>query len=165
MASDLACIDTQILYWVLVKKPPLSRPDAVDKALNLFRWMHEKKFQVIIPTLVVGEVLVSVPLAKHSEVLKQFERDWMVVEFDLRAASEFAKLRQRYLSDNSPRELQQMLNGEPKRVIIADMMILGVAIANKADYLVTDDNPLLATACGIQVLGTGSVPYQALLMP
>ena len=161
--TKTACVDTQILFWSLVQKAPPNDPDAIKKALNLFRWLDEQGFNLIVPSLVVGELLVPVPPEQHGTIIKQVQENWIVVDFDIKVAAEFARLRHKYLSETARRQLQQMMSGVPHRTIVADMMILATALANKADYLITDDIGMskLAGSNNLDVLGTASAPFQS----
>src|SRR4051812_27070279 len=94
------CIDTQILFWALVKKPPKNNEHLVRTATDFMKWVDQQKHQVILPTIILGEMLVAVPKEDHPSVLKQINRDWRVVEYDLPASVRFAVLQQDHIIKN-----------------------------------------------------------------
>ncbi|MHB8625858.1 MAG: hypothetical protein ACYDBJ_05625 [Aggregatilineales bacterium] len=67
--------------------------------------MDEQGFDLIVPSLVVGELLVPIPPEQHGAIIKQVQENWMIVDYDLKAAAEFAKLRHKYLSETARKQL------------------------------------------------------------
>jgi len=154
-------VDTQVFFWANMKKSPPNDPFAVKRAINLFGYLEENDIRVLLPSVVVAEVLVTIPYADHLSVMSKLQEDWMIANFDLRVASAFARLKRKFLDESGKRELKRITEGSTKAVITADMMVLSTALANGADYLVTDDLHLLKLAAGeIETMRSDSIPFQ-----
>jgi hypothetical protein len=78
----IVCIDTQILSFGLVKIPPSGNEHLVYLATDFLKWVEQQNFTVILPTIVVSELLIAVPVEKHASVLKLLQRDWRIVQFE-----------------------------------------------------------------------------------
>lgn len=158
---SIVCIDTQILYWAIVKKAPPNSEHLIATAGEFMQWVEEKKFTVIVPTIVLGEMLVPIPKENHAQVLKQFRQDWMIVDYDVRAASIFADMRHDHIIQNRFRELRTMHPDTTKKELVADVMIIATAIAHRANTIYSHNRDLRAMAAGfIEAQSMDEIPLQ-----
>jgi predicted nucleic acid-binding protein len=144
----IVCIDTQILYWAIVKNSKSSDQHFIKLAADFMKWLDDQDHDVLIPTIVVGEMLIPVPEDLRSKVLMQFRENWMIVDYDLRAASIFAKLRSDQLTKQRFKALQELHPPLTRKELLADLMIIATAIANDAAILYSHDKPLRSMAAG-----------------
>ena len=158
----IVCIDTQILSFGLIKTPPKGHEHLVNHAAEFLKWIEKQQYRVIVPTIVVSELLTAVPEENHVSILKLFERDWLIVDFDLRAARQFANMRGDHIRKN---RLHHMIDpnrpGATREALKADVMIIATAIAHNADIIYTHDRNLLKLAEGfIEAKLFQDLPYQ-----
>jgi len=145
----IICIDTQILSWGLIKKPPPNKPQIIHQASDFLRWVEEQKHRVIIPSIVVGELLTAVPSEDHSIILGKFQKSWRIVDFNPPAAQRFAILRREHAIKNKLNELiDPSIPGATRAGLKADVMIIAVAIVNQAQIIYSHDGNLLRIAEG-----------------
>lgn len=80
----LVCLDTHIVQWgVLRRTSDPGQQHLVDKSAALIRFIDKNNDRVILPSIVIGELLVPIPQEEHSEVLSRLSRDWMIVDYDV----------------------------------------------------------------------------------
>lgn len=138
----LVCIDTQILYWALIKIAPSSKPHIVSLATDFMQWIEKEKHDVIIPNIVVGELLIRVPPEKHLSVISQFQQNWRLVPFDTPASIKFAEIRRQHAIDNRLKDLLDPANGSTRAALKADVMIVATAIVHGANVIYSDDTDI-----------------------
>lgn len=99
------CIDTQILYWAIIGRGKKVHP-FIQEARDFTNWIIQQDMQVMIPAIVAGEIFVSVETQNIPKAMAQFQQDWLVVDYDLRAAMLFAKMRQDHAFKKRKMKLQ-----------------------------------------------------------
>lgn len=144
----IVCIDTQVLYWAVVQRAPNGRDDLVRMSIDFMEWIQKQKADVIIPTIVVGEMLVPIPEDEHIKVMTTFNRDWMIVEYDLRSAREFARLRQNQLIKERFKDIREIHPDVTRKELVADAMIIATAIAHGAEVIYSHNRDLRSLAEG-----------------
>ena len=140
------CLDTQIVYWGIIGKPssPEQQP-LVDHAQAFFRQLRAEKHHILVPTVVLGELLVPVPEEEHGLFLEQASTAWMLADYNVQAALWFARIRRSTLTQKHLRRLQQKTSATRKE-LVADLMIIATALAHSADTLYSHDAKLLRLA-------------------
>ena len=157
----IVCIDTQILFWATVKKAARGAEQFIPLATDLMRWIEQQKHQIIVPTIVIGELLIPVAEQDQATVLKQLSQDWMIVEYDLRAARIFAKMRRDQITRDRLHDLRQMFPDVTKKELVADLMIIATAMAHGAETIFSHNKDLRALAEGsIDTKSFEDVPLQ-----
>lgn len=145
---NLVCLDTNVIKWgILGEVPDSDRADElVSKSLALVRQLSNSKSEFLMPTVVMGELLVRIPFAKHDEVLRRFDRSWRFADYDFRAARKFAEIR---LQMKEFREQVTDQAGKPsiaRCVLTPDAMIAATAIVNNVDVIYTGDEDFVMLA-------------------
>lgn len=157
----IVCVDTQILFWATVRQATKGAEEFLPLAAALMRWIAKQKHQVIVPTIVVGELLIPVAEQDQFSVMKQFSQDWMIVDYDLNAALTFAKLRRDQLAKTRMRDLRRMSPDVTKRELVADLMIIATAMAHGAETIYSHNKDLRALAEGyIDAKSLNDIPLQ-----
>lgn len=134
------CLDTNVIVFGARERGRRSGdPDLVELSRALLEFIEKKRFEVLLPTVSVGELLVPVPEELHHEELGKLGKTWRVVEYDVLAAAQFAKMRHRKLSNQALRELRRGDPSSTKNQQIADVMLAATAIVNDARILYTTD--------------------------
>ncbi|MBL8132991.1 MAG: PIN domain-containing protein [Anaerolineae bacterium] len=145
----IVCLDTQVLYWGIIGKASRGQDDLIPRARDfLVGLAADDNIHVIIPAVVVGELLAFVPEAEQANVLMRLQQDWLVVDFDARAALIFGQMR----ANRFVQEQFKALRGDGpdlnRRALIADCLIIATAIAHDAEVLYSDDRALIKLAEG-----------------
>ncbi len=142
------CIDTQILYWSVVKKAAPGAEELMPLAGDFMKWIDANQHNVLIPTIVVGEMLIPIPDQDMPKVLEQFSADWMIVPYDLKAANIFSRLRREIIIKNRIHDIRKLHPDVTKRELSADLMIVATAIANEVDCLYSHNEDMRSIAEG-----------------
>jgi predicted nucleic acid-binding protein len=137
----LVCLDTQIVYWSWVDNDSVQddqRP-YLQRTHQLLTLLEKQKDKVIIPSIVVAEMLVSIPQGQFAEAMSIIQSQWRVGDFDLRAAGVFAQMRQHWKE-----RLKGVTSGESmtKAELKADLLIAATAVAHGCDILYSHDTRL-----------------------
>ena len=136
----VVCLDTNIVIWgVLKQKRDPNQQSFVDKSTALVKYLVKSKDIVLLPSVVVGELLVKISQEEHDDVVESLSRDWKIVDFDSRAASKFAQMRYERLSPQMRRKLKRENPSATNRELDADTMIAATALVHKATRIYTND--------------------------
>jgi predicted nucleic acid-binding protein len=93
------CIDSNIIVWGLKKTSSDSQVHMIERAESFFEYLDKNKFDVIIPSIVITEILMPEPLDTHSKYLEIFKNKFIIGNFDARVASKCAELMHNKYSD------------------------------------------------------------------
>src|SRR5258708_24067401 len=117
---DVVCIDTQILYWAIVGKAVTGSENLISPAVDFMNWLDAQDVRIIVPTIVIGELLVPINEIDHSKILDKFKEDWIIVEYDLKAASIFARIRHDHITNKRYEDIRKIHPDLTKRELVAD---------------------------------------------
>lgn len=157
----IICLDTQILYWGIVKKAVHGTENLIEPAGQFLKWIESQGHDIIIPTIVLGEMLIPIPDYEQGNVLVQFKRDWMVVDYDTKAALTYAKMRRDHIVQKRFKDLRHLHPDVTKKELVADAMIIATAIAHGAEKIYSHNEDFLALAEGFIVAENFlDVPFQ-----
>ena len=136
----VVCLDTHIVQWgVLRRTSDPGQQHLVDKSAALIKFIEKNNDRVILPSIVIGELLVPISQEEHSEVLARLSRDWLTVDYDVLAAMRFAQMRYGRPTGEDLRELQKTNPSATRNELIADTMIAATALVHKATKIYTND--------------------------
>ncbi|MDZ4769751.1 MAG: PIN domain-containing protein [Chloroflexota bacterium] len=162
----IVCLDTQVLYWGIIGKATHGQEAVIPRARDfLVALAADHETHVIIPAIVLAELLAFVPEADQPDVLLRLQQDWLIVDFDARAALVFGQMRgNRFVQDQF-----ESMRADPaetsRRALIADCLIIASAIAHDAEVIYSDDRALLRLADGwIDARRFEDEPYQMRLI-
>jgi hypothetical protein len=74
----LICLDTNILTWGLKKECTPGQEENLEKAESLIERLFQLGDHIVIPTLVLSELLVTIPEEKHNEFLSDIAKNDLV---------------------------------------------------------------------------------------
>jgi predicted nucleic acid-binding protein len=129
-----------VLSWAVLGQATGDREHLVITANNLFKKLEEQNRKIIIPAIVVGELLVAVDEDDHWKVLTRLLQDWRVVDYNLKAATLFARLRIDHRTKNNFDEIMADDPNATRRELIADVMIIATAMAHGASIIYSHDS-------------------------
>lgn len=139
----LVCLDTQILFWAIVRRPPQNDVQLVEQAIGFMEWLNHQKVVVIIPSIVVGEMLTPIADAEgRNNLMIQFQHDWLIADYNVKAAFFFAEMRRADMTKNRLQELRRLNIENTRKEISADLMIIATARAYHVDTLFSYDETL-----------------------
>lgn len=144
----IACLDTNILYWAIVQKSVSGVENFVQPAIDFLKRLEDNQISVIIPTIIVGELLISVPEVDYALVLSKFTDNLLIVEYNLKSAVIFARLQRDHRTKNRIKERRLLHPDITKKELNADMMIIATALAYDAEIIYSHDRTLRAMAEG-----------------
>lgn len=136
-----------IIQWGVLRRVHDSQSqNLVDRAADFIKWLSKQKCNVIVPSIVVGEVLLPVDPVAHTDALSEFSTKWIVVDYDIRAARRFAEISRSRAVKDIKKEIQKANPDVTRSHLKADMMILATALIHGADHLYTHDGDFLKIA-------------------
>ncbi len=136
----VVCLDTNIIVFGAMSRG--RNPEGqnfIEMSRALLRDIEKKKYEVLLPTVSVGELLVPVPEQLHAEELDKLRKRWRIVDYDALAAAQFARMRHAKLTNRTLRELRRGDPAATRNQQIADVMLAATAIVNGAETLYTSD--------------------------
>lgn len=136
----IACLDTQILSY-LILKDPLSA-DYNERATQLITRLYDQNVNIIIPTLCVSELLVAYAPHEQNGIRAVIEQNFRSVPFDNLAAVQTARAYRMNKERGQHEDFKTKNPSYPRQKLKVDHMIVGVAMANKVDMLYTNDSGL-----------------------
>lgn len=145
---EVVCVDTQILYWAIVGKAVYGTEQLIAPATDFMEWLDQQEVRIIIPTIVIGELLVPLQEPEYIPTLAKLKQDWMIVEFDLKAAAIFAKIRNDHIVNKRYEKIRKIHPDLTKKELDADTMIIATAISHGATKLYSHNEGLRKLAQG-----------------
>lgn len=144
MNLNVVCFDHHILVWGIKEQATAGQEEMVPRAKAFLKSLTETQTHVLIPSIVIAEFLMPIPLELHATVVNLFDRSFMVVPFDSAAASAFARIWQAKKGQAIVEDL--VANGKTRAELRADSMIVATAYARNASCIYSHDNGVKAFA-------------------
>jgi len=88
----ICCIDSNVFIWGIKKVAAPGQEDMIPRAEYLFKLLDKQGHKLMMPTMVLGEILAPEPLEKYPVLMEKISKNFMVVDFDMRAASRYGQL-------------------------------------------------------------------------
>lgn len=146
-----ACIDTHMLIWGVQEVSRSTQSEMIVRAKALFAKLDKDKMKVVVPSIVIGEFLLGLPIEEQPAYQKLVSRRFVVVPYDLRAAIQFARI---WHSKKTQGEIEATKqNGLTRTELRADTMIVATAIASGASVIYGFDK-------GVKRLSDGFIPFE-----
>ena len=157
----LAVIDTQILSYANTETPS-AEGEFIQLSLDFFDYLSHKKYEIIIPSIVIGELLVAIPEDKQKQELSKLSQLYRIVPYDIMCGAKFAELTRNKLIKTRRKDILQ--SNDPyvtKHLVKADVMIMATAIRYGATVIFSDDRDMKKLAQGfIDVKTMRDVSFQ-----
>lgn len=148
---NIVCLDTHFVIWGVKKEATPGQEENIKKASFLLDELEKAKAKVIIPTLVVGEVLVGTPPEKQPAFLQQLYKRFMIPPFDAFSALIFSEMYTNWLKKRS---IEPDENKPIREKMKMDCLIVAVAVNAKAECIYTHDEGLKNYAEGYIMVKT-----------
>lgn len=143
---NLVCFDSHVLVWGVKEQATPGQEEMIPRTKAFIRKLQEDRIHVLIPSVVIAEFLMPIPLDVHATVINLFDRAFVVVPFDAAAASQFARI----WSSNKGQELVSSLirNGSTRAELKTDSLIVATAVSHNAECIYSHDDGVKAFAQG-----------------
>ena len=138
-------IDSQIIIWGIKKQATAGQESMIERAEYFFKWVDENHHDVLISTICIGEILAIEPEDIRFEYLNTIKENFIIVDFDIRAALKYAQLMHGRFD-----EIKKMAEdmGIARQKMKADHLIIASSITNNAKCIYSYDKGLRAFAKG-----------------
>lgn len=137
----LVCLDSHILVWGIKEEANPGQEIMIPKAKRFISWLDEENYDVIIPSIVIGELLMRVPTNEHEAVTNFFGKRFKIPSYDLMAASCYATIWQKRNEDKTISYLKEKLRAS-REELKADCQIVAIAVTQKASCIYSYDEKL-----------------------
>ena len=146
-------LDTHILIWGIKKESTAGQEQMIQRAQHFLKWLEENAIKVAIPSVVLGELLLRVPIDQHAEVYANVaEHSFIVHPYDALAAVKAAQVW--ILARNSGLVDDMLLDsGVTRASIRADCQIIGIALSRHGGTIYSHD-------AGLKRLAKGHIPVR-----
>lgn len=139
---NLVCFDTNGVIWGVKKQATVGQEENIEKARFLIEKCEREGIKIMVPSVVIAEFLCREEIQSYNKLVELMNRSFIIPPFDTQAAVHFATLR---------RNRKQLGVDEDKverKEMIADLMIIAIALARKADCIYSGDKNLAKFAKG-----------------
>jgi hypothetical protein len=162
---EIICLDTHILVWGIKQDASDGQEHMVPIARSFIKSLgDDKNIKVMVPSVVVGELLMRVPPEKHEEVNRLFYSRFMVPSYDIAAASCFARIWQE--KKNIFPQFKEEFPDSTREELKADCQIVAIAVTHGARCIYSYDDNLTKFANGhIEVRKMPEVVEQMSVLP
>ena len=154
----IACIDTHVLIWGIQQHAGSGQEDMLLRATALLAQFEKDKTRVIVPSIVFAEFLLGLPQNEHARFGDIVTRRFIIVPFDFRASTIFAKIWHQKTNASIIAEIRA--TGVAKTHLRADTMIIASAIGAGASVVYGHDSAMARLSegfVGFKDLGTMSL--------
>lgn len=140
--NHLVCVDNHVLIWGIRKTATAGQEGMIDRTAQLLEYLDEQKTKVIVPAPVVAEFLVAAEEHDHTRILQTLQQRFILAPFDALAALATARARRKNRQSGLETQVRQEIEGVARWHLALDHMIVGIALANKAELIYTEDEAL-----------------------
>lgn len=152
----MVCLDTHVIIWGIKGEATQGQEQMVQRAKSYIRHQDEQDVELMVPAPVVAEAMVRGDVDQLRTIRTILERSFFIASFDSPAAFLAAELER-------GRSVAKLLEeGEvPRRHIRIDAQIAAIAIAQKAEVIISHDPHMRTVAQNlIQVTELPDIPEQ-----
>lgn len=153
----MICFDTGPVIWGVQGKAKDGQEEMVERTQRYIKHLSEQKVKIMLPAPVVGEYLLGFDEAEREKQIQLINQVFRVPSFDMQAAVIAAEL------ESNRRVIREIREntGLGKDKLRVDAQVVAIAIANKAEKVVTNDGHLVDLAQGrMQIVEVPSVHTQ-----
>ncbi len=129
---SLVCFDTNFVIWGVKKQAAVSQGNNIAKVAYLLETLEQQNKQILIPSIVLGEVLASLPADQQLSFVALIRQSFIFAPYDAGAAVQYAQMWQKRARDT----------GYTRNETKADYMIAAIAVANRCDAIYSNDEGL-----------------------
>ena len=140
----MICFDTHVLIWGVQKTAKPGQEYLVERTLRYIRHLDQQNKQIMIPAPVVGEYLSHFngsDLTKQKELIQRY---FFVPSLDFHAAAIQAEIE----GDRGLLKRIRSGSGLDRQQLRVDSQIIAVALANKAEKIISHDPHMRELAQG-----------------
>ena len=132
------CIDSQIVIWGIKKQ---GDGGMVEMAEHFFKWADDNKHEIIIPTIVIGEILSPEPAAKRAQIYNELENGFIIAPYDALCALRYAELIHNKGIEVIKEEIVEI--GISRQKMKCDFLIVATALATQSNCIYSYDKGVI----------------------
>jgi len=138
----LVCVDTQILIWAIKEEATPGQDGMIPRSKALLKYLSESDKKILIPAVVLGEFLIKMPTESHRTVFNLMQREFVVAQYDAKAALHYARIWRARQGDQVFESLKE--SGKTRQELKADRMIVATAVAHEVECIYSHDRGVMA---------------------
>ncbi|NOY42802.1 MAG: type II toxin-antitoxin system VapC family toxin [Planctomycetes bacterium] len=139
----MIALDTNVLVWGIRKVSCPTRPDLIDRCVQLIRDHKARHIEIMIPSIVLAEFLTGQDPVSQRSVKEIIGKAFFIAPFDAKAAVIAAELFDKQEFDAAKQESEV-----GRQCLKADYKILATAIAHGASAIYANDQHFIKFADG-----------------
>ncbi|MDD5302415.1 MAG: PIN domain-containing protein [Elusimicrobia bacterium] len=147
----VVCFDTMIIVWGVLGLAEDSALDLPGKCRHLLETCETEKTMILVPSIVLGELLIREPPEKHQAIIESMYKHFQVASYDPASARQFAEIWRKRNTDGTVASLKKatrLTKAASKAELRADTMIVATAITHGAQRIYTHDKRMQRLAAG-----------------
>jgi len=134
----IVCVDSNIMVWGIKETASPSQMDMIPRAKDFLKWLDDNDKQIMIPTPVVTELLMPIPLEDHYSFLQKLRDRFLIFPFDELAAIKCAEIWQAKAKDEVLKEYRETHHVN-KQQIKFDYQIAAIAVTRGVECIYSHD--------------------------
>jgi predicted nucleic acid-binding protein len=127
--AEVACLDTNIVIWGIQGRAHPSQGEMVSRSRALIANLRKEKVRVIIPSIVLGEFLIGLPLDEHPRYEQLVRSKFPIIPYDFAASMIFARIWRTKTDEQTIARIKAEENPPTRAQLRADLMIIATAIS------------------------------------
>lgn len=134
----IVCLDSNIMVWGIKEQASASQSDMIPRAKDFLKWLDDNNKQVMIPTPVVAELLMPIPLEDHFSFLQKLKDKFFIYPFDELAAMKCAEIWQTKSKDPDLKDYKETYKIN-RQEIKFDYQIAAIAVTRGVECIYSHD--------------------------
>jgi predicted nucleic acid-binding protein len=135
--ANIVCLDTHVLIWGIGEYGTKGQEPMIDRTKRFIKYLDNQKSQILLPSVIVAEFLMSAPPEQHPTITNLLERTFMVAPFDTQAAAMYSRIWQDKKGKGIVKQIQS--GGSTREVIKVDCMLVSIAVVRGASIIYSHD--------------------------
>ena len=145
--SKVVCLDSQVIIWGIKRQAEHDQSDMIAIATDFIKHLSDEEYEVIVPSPVLSELMVRMPLDKHAAFVDYMQSNFMIAPFDALAAVKCAEMMAAYRSDEELKQYREE-NKITNATIKYDYQIAAIACVGNCECIYSYDKGLKNFASG-----------------
>ena len=141
------CLDSQVIIWGIKKQAKSDQTNMIAIADTFIKHLSQNGYEIIIPSPVLSELMVRMPLDKHAAFVDYMQSSFMIASFDALAAMKCAEMMAAYKTDEELKQYREE-NRTTNATVKYDHQIAAIACVWNCEYVCSYDRNLKNFAKG-----------------
>lgn len=152
---SIVAVDNQVLVWGVRRRAAAGQEAMIERAAHLLDRLKDEGATVVVPSPVLAEHLVPVPLDEHPIAIEALANCAVrIYPLDTPAAALAAAIFQEAKYGARPVYEELQREGLTRQVVKVDMQIVAIAIVRQARVLYSEDDGIHSIASRVSCVGS-----------